>query len=69
MERPEFNVTITPKGNVKVEIKGVKGQRCVELADLLKEIVGKEEQRQLTTDYYSPDGKVRVDAKVRESTS
>ena len=68
MERPEFNVTITPKGKVKVEIKGVKGQRCIELADLLKEIVGKEEQRQLTADYYAPDGKVRIDAKVREST-
>jgi hypothetical protein len=68
MERPEFNVTITPKGKVKVEIKGVKGQRCIELADLLREIVGKEEQRQLTADYYAPDAKVRIDAKVREST-
>ncbi|MFH1107947.1 MAG: DUF2997 domain-containing protein [Planctomycetota bacterium] len=68
MERPEFNITLTPAGKVKVEIKGVKGQRCVDLADLLKEIVGKEEQRQLTADYYAPDAKVRIDAKVREST-
>jgi len=65
MERPEFNVIITKGGKVKVEVKGVKGQRCVEMADLIKEIVGREDERQLTADYYAPDSKVRIDAQAR----
>lgn len=65
MERPEFNVTISRTGKVQVEIKGVQGQRCIELADLIKEIVGREEERRLTADFYAPDGKVRIDAKTR----
>ncbi|HKQ48036.1 MAG TPA: DUF2997 domain-containing protein [Phycisphaerae bacterium] len=67
MERPEFEITITRAGKVKVHVKGVKGQRCVELADLIKEIVGREDERKLTDDFYALDGKVRIDVKTRTS--
>jgi hypothetical protein len=64
MERPEFDITITNKGKVKVHIKGVKGQRCIELADLIKELTGTEDERRLTGDYYAIDGAVRINTNV-----
>lgn len=60
MERPEFDITITRTGKVKVHVKGVKGQRCIEMADLIRELVGREDERQLTSDYYGQEGKVRI---------
>ncbi|MBU0641492.1 MAG: DUF2997 domain-containing protein [Planctomycetes bacterium] len=66
MERPEFDVNISKTGQVTVRVVGVKGPRCLEYADLIKEIVGREEQRELTTEYYAPDTKVRINAEVRE---
>ena len=65
MERPEFDITITPAGKVKVHVKGVKGQRCVEMADLIRDLVGKEDERQLTTDYYAQEGRVRINVHVK----
>jgi len=67
VERPEFDITIGKDGKVRVEVKGTSGKRCLELADLIKEIVGHEEKRSLTAEYYAPDGKVRIDTKVKLS--
>ncbi|HRX85988.1 MAG TPA: DUF2997 domain-containing protein [Phycisphaerae bacterium] len=68
MEHPEFDITITRAGKVKVHVKGVQGTRCIELADLIQQIVGREDDRQLTSDYYA-DGKVRIDTHVRQRTT
>lgn len=67
MDRPEFIITISKTGQVTVEVKGVKGSRCLQYADLIKEIVGKEDSRQLTNEYYAQDGQVRIDTRVRDS--
>ncbi len=69
MERPEFEVVISKTGKVTVEVKGVKGPRCLEYADLIREIVGKEESRQLTAEYYAPDSKVRINTQVKDSSA
>ncbi len=69
MERPEFDITITSTGKVKVEVKGVKGKRCVQLADLIKEIVGREDERHLLPEYYEQEGAVRIFTKVRDSSA
>jgi len=50
MDRPEFIITISKTGQVTVEVKGVKGSRCLQYADLIKEIVSHEDSRQLTTE-------------------
>ncbi len=69
MERPEFKVTISKTGKVQVEIKGVKGKRCIELADLIAEIVGREDERRMTSDFHALEGHVRIDTKVRNASS
>ena len=68
MERPEFEISIAKDGKVTVKVTGVSGGRCIELSDMLKQIVGHEESRQLTSEYYGPDGEVRIDATVQSRT-
>jgi len=68
MERPEFDITISKTGKLKIHIKGVKGNRCVAMADLLKQIVGREDQRTMTADYHEPDIQVRINTKVRDGS-
>lgn len=65
MERPELDISIARNGKLKVQIKGVKGKRCVELADLLRDIIGREESRHLTADYYEMEGAVRINTRVK----
>ncbi len=68
MEHHEFDIRIDKHGKVTVEIKGSGGARCLALADLIKDIVGREDRRRLTGEYYAPDSKVRIDVQAREST-
>jgi hypothetical protein len=67
MQRPEFDIKISKTGRVTVEVKGAPGPQCYALADLIKEIIGREEERRPTAEYYAPDAKVRIDANVRDS--
>jgi len=70
MDRPEFDITIGKDGKLRVQVKGAHGEKCLELADLIRDIVGQEESRQLTSEYYGPGGMVRIDthAKVARKT-
>ena len=40
----------------------------MEYAELLKEIVGHEEERHLTAEYYAPDTEVRIDVQAKGTT-
>ena len=62
--QPEFDITIGKDGKLRVEVKGSAGKQCLELADLIRDIVGKEDSRELTTEYYGEQS-VRMDVKVR----
>ena len=42
-------------------VKGVKGKGCQEYAKWLTNIVGKLKSEQLTSEYYEPETKVRID--------
>ena len=69
MERPEFDITIGKDGKLRVEVKGAHGAKCLELADLIRDIVGQEESRQLTSEYYGPDSQVRMNVNIRRQDS
>jgi hypothetical protein len=68
MAQPEFDIQIGKDGRITVKVHGVSGAQCIALSDMLKEIVGKEESRDLTAEYYGPDGQVRIDGKVHGRT-
>ena len=65
MDQPEFQIEIRPDGQVKVLVKGVSGQQCMNYADLLTEIIGKEVSRERTAEYYEQDTAVRIQAHQR----
>lgn len=66
MDHPELEITISKNGQVMVEIKGAKGPRCLKVAELLQEIVGREVQRRLTHEYYEPERQVRIETEVQQ---
>lgn len=65
MSQPEFDITIGKDGKVTVKVTGVSGEECIKLSDMLKEIIGREESREVTSEFYGPGGVVRIDAQVR----
>ena len=60
----EIEIEISAQGKVTVRTKGIKGPRCLDVAELLAKIIGKEESRQLTSEYYESDQQVRNDIEV-----
>jgi hypothetical protein len=64
VERTEFDIKIAKDGKMVVEIHGSSGKKCMDLADMLREIVGQEEERQRTAEYYGTDGQVRISTQL-----
>ncbi len=50
-------INVTPEGEVKIETRGFKGQACLEEANFLKDLLGRETARQLTPAYYHNRGR------------
>ena len=48
----ELEIDIGPDGKVTVRTHGIKGPACMDYADLLAQIVGREERRETTAEYY-----------------
>jgi hypothetical protein len=67
MAKEELEIEISPSGKVTARTIGIKGARCLDLADFLAKIVGRVESRQLTSEYYEAAEQVQehVDVKQR----
>lgn len=52
MESQEMEITISPTGEVKIQVKGVHGAGCLDLTKDLETQLGAVEDRQLTAEYY-----------------
>lgn len=62
MDKNEIDVTITPNGEVRVHIKGIKGKKCMDLVQFLQKEaqLGEIAQQQLTSEYYEPEPKSQI---------
>ena len=71
MAQEEFEITINRDGKVTVRTIGIKGPRCVDAAQQFAEILGREESRQLTQEYYESQQQTEhhIDVKRHESSS
>jgi hypothetical protein len=58
MPKEELEIEISPDGKVTVRTIGIKGPRCIDVAEMLAQIIGHEEQRDLTSEYYEVEGQV-----------
>lgn len=65
MAKEELEIEISPTGKVTARTIGIKGPRCLDLADLLARLVGREESRTLTNEYYETDQQVRDEQHIR----
>lgn len=58
MAQEELEIEISPSGQVTVRTIGIKGPKCIDYAELVARIVGQEESRQLTSEYYEAEVQV-----------
>jgi len=52
MNSEEVEIEIGADGKVVVRTHGIKGPRCLDVAEAIAQIIGREESRQLTEEYY-----------------
>jgi hypothetical protein len=61
MSQHDVEISISKTGEVMVHVKGVKGKACLEYVKWLQDVVGKVKSQALTSEYYEPDVKSRID--------
>lgn len=66
MAQEEIEIEISPDGKVTVRTKGIKGARCLEFAELFAQIIGREESRKLTAEYYENVVEVQQHNQLRQ---
>lgn len=66
MAQEEIEIEISPSGKVTVRTIGIKGPRCLDYAELLAQIIGREESRELTSEYHEASSEVDRHINVRQ---
>ena len=66
MAGDEYEIDIDQDGKVTVRTVGIKGPRCVDCAELFARIIGPEESRELTTEYYEAASENQQKINVRD---
>ena len=61
MEQQEFDIEIRKDGEVKVHLKGIKGQKCMRYAELFEKMVGPIKEKEFTAEYYEPEVHTDID--------
>ncbi len=63
MPQREFDILISPNGDVQLQVSGYKGKTCLEAMRVFEQIVGELKSQSLTSEFYEPDEVVqyRVD--------
>ncbi len=66
MELQEIEVTIERNGEVRIEVRGVKGRSCIELTeDVIEALGGDVAERELTSEAYEDEPDVAHAERVR----
>ena len=66
-ELQELEVVIKPSGELKVEIRGVKGEKCLDITKEMEALLGDEiVERDLTDEYYEQGNTLTDDDLLRQ---
>lgn len=65
MAEEELEIEIDKFGKVTVKTVGIKGPRCLDVAESFAQILGQEESRELTSEYYETEQQVRSHIDVK----
>ena len=68
MKFHEFEIGISPDGEVKVHIKGIKGKACMQYAEMFERILGEIADVEHTSDYYEKPDQVKVQPRLKIKT-
>jgi len=66
MAQEELEIEIAPDGKVTVRTIGIKGPRCLDVAEALAQIIGVEEQREMTSEYYEAEQHVQEHLNIHD---
>ena len=66
MAREEIEIEVDRFGKVTIQTIGIKGTRCIDAAEALVKLIGKEETRKLTQEYYETDEHNQSQIDVRQ---
>ncbi len=66
MAKEELEIEISPEGKVTVRTIGIKGPRCIEVAEMVAQIIGRAELRELTHEYHESDQQIDQQIDVRQ---
>ena len=53
--KQELEISITPEGEVKIEVKGIKGSSCVDATKEIEEALGVVKDREHTSEFYQQE--------------
>lgn len=66
MAQEELEIEIDAQGRVQVRTIGIKGPRCIDAAEAVARILGREASRQLTSEYYEAEQTTRSHVDVKQ---
>ncbi|MEO0129651.1 MAG: DUF2997 domain-containing protein [candidate division WOR-3 bacterium] len=55
MSKTELEIIIDENGEVHLDIKGAKGKKCVEIAELVEKIIGEMKSKKRKPEFYEAD--------------
>jgi hypothetical protein len=58
--KSELDIEISPAGEVKVHIRGIKGKGCLELMKKIEKELGSVSERKPTSEYYEQPEEARI---------
>jgi len=64
--KKEMEITIGPDGEVRVDVKGVKGKSCADLVNFLEVARGEAKDKKFKPDYYEREGYVTDSVTTKE---
>jgi hypothetical protein len=66
MSHEELEIEIGADGKVTVRTIGIKGPRCLDVAEAVARIIGREESRRLTEEYHEAAIQAQVQSHVEQ---
>jgi hypothetical protein len=66
MAQEEIEIEIAPDGKVTVTTRGIKGPACMDYADLMAQILGREEHREKTAEYYETAEQIQRRVNIKQ---
>jgi hypothetical protein len=67
MAKEELEISIDAAGRVTVRTIGIKGPRCLDYAEAVAQILGREESRTLTSEFYEAQQTAQAHVDVKHS--